>query len=169
MTKVHYVKKARKDNPAVKAGEPYWWWQFYKQKTKHYSATKPKNSQLTQSPFWQEMYDIQDEIAACSFNSHDDAVNFIDDISSRVSDLIDAAQSSLDSLPEQFQDSHMLNERVSELESMQDEIECIDTGDLETAEQEKDADPDNEEKEEAFDEALREVKAAIQDISYNGE
>ena len=53
MPRLHYVKKARKDNPAVKAGEPYYWWK-HAWSAKQYSKTRPRPSQLTQSEFMSE-------------------------------------------------------------------------------------------------------------------
>jgi hypothetical protein len=169
MTRVHFVKSARKDNPVAKKGESYYWWQFYRQKGKNYSKERPKNSQLTQSPFWSEMYDILDEIGEFNPSCHSDVTSFIDNISERIDNLRDEAQSSLDSLPEQFYDSHMLNDRIAEIESMYDEMQCIDTSSLEEAETAKDADPDNEEKEIAFEDALGAVIGDVQDVSYGGE
>jgi len=60
MVRVHYVKKARKDNPAVKAGEPYYWWQFYRGQ-KQYSATYPRRSQVTNG-LWSTVYAAQESI-----------------------------------------------------------------------------------------------------------
>lgn len=65
MTKAHFVKKAAKDNPAVKKGEPYWWWKFMvggRGGPKHYSATRPRPSQLTQSEFLSAIYSQQEDL-----------------------------------------------------------------------------------------------------------
>ncbi len=52
MARAHFVKKARKDNPAagIKAGDSYYWWKF-RRGGKHYSKTAPRPSQLTQSEY----------------------------------------------------------------------------------------------------------------------
>jgi hypothetical protein len=50
MPRVHHVKAARKGNPVVEAGQPYYWWKF-RYGGKHYSTTYPKGSQLTQSEY----------------------------------------------------------------------------------------------------------------------
>lgn len=50
MPRVHHVKKARKDNPVVKAGEPYYWWKF-RFGPKRYSTKRPRPSQLTQAKY----------------------------------------------------------------------------------------------------------------------
>ena len=43
MPRVNYVKKARKNNPAVKRGESYFWWKF-RYGGKQYSKTRPRQS-----------------------------------------------------------------------------------------------------------------------------
>ena len=45
MAKVHFVKKARKDNMVCKKGESYHWWQPYGRSVQ-YSKNYPKGSQL---------------------------------------------------------------------------------------------------------------------------
>ena len=47
MPRVHHVKKARKDNSAVKAGQPYYWWKFRYGGVRK-SASYPRQSQLCQ-------------------------------------------------------------------------------------------------------------------------
>jgi hypothetical protein len=49
MARAHFVRKARKDNPAAKQGEPYWWWQL--KGRKQYSKACPTPSQLTGSEY----------------------------------------------------------------------------------------------------------------------
>lgn len=63
MAKAHFVKKARKDNPAVKKGQSYWWWKF-RNGSKQYSAVQPKLSQLTQSEFLSQWYCIEETLIA---------------------------------------------------------------------------------------------------------
>jgi hypothetical protein len=48
MPRVHHVKRAAKDNAAVKKGQPYYWWKF-RYGGKRVSATPPRPSQLTMS------------------------------------------------------------------------------------------------------------------------
>jgi len=61
MPRVNFVQKARKDNPVAKAGESYYWWKF-RYGGKHYSLTRPRESQLTQSEFLGAMYSLLEEI-----------------------------------------------------------------------------------------------------------
>jgi len=60
MPRVHHVKKARKDNPAAKKGEPYYWWKF-RYGGKRFSATRPRPSQLTQSK-WAMVLEAQEAV-----------------------------------------------------------------------------------------------------------
>lgn len=63
MTRLHHVVKARKAYPAfsIAKGESYYWWKF-KRGSKHYSKTRPRRSQLTQSDFLSQLYDAEDDL-----------------------------------------------------------------------------------------------------------
>lgn len=61
MPRVHRVKKARKDNPAVKKGQPYYWWKF-RYGGKRYSTTYPRRSQLTQSDKLSRIYAAEETV-----------------------------------------------------------------------------------------------------------
>jgi len=63
MPRVTHVKSARKDNPACKKGESYYWWKF-RYGSKHYSLTYPKASQLTQSEKLSAIYSAGESIEA---------------------------------------------------------------------------------------------------------
>ena len=85
MPRVTFVKKARKDNPVAKKGEPYYWWQFAFG-TKQYSKTQPARSQLTQSSFLSQLYELQDGMEE-RFNNLG-----IDAIEDARTDLVDELQ-----------------------------------------------------------------------------
>ena len=66
MPRIHFVKKARKDNPVAKKGESYFWWKnrvtcgkSYRG-IKRYSKTRPRPSQLTTSEFLSSVYSVQE-------------------------------------------------------------------------------------------------------------
>jgi len=84
MARAHFVKKARKDNPVCKAGESYWWWQFA-YGPKQYSKEKPQPSQLTQSEFLGQMYELNDEISRLGCDSVDD----IETLESEVESIVE--------------------------------------------------------------------------------
>jgi chromosome segregation ATPase len=132
MPRVHFVKKARKDNPAVKAGESYYHWSF-RFGGKRYSKTYPKRSQLTQSGFLSELYDLQDGIddRFKDLKTGEDFDTALQDLISEVEGLRDECQDSLDNMPEHLQDSsssgELLRERVDALEQWVSELDGVDT------------------------------------------
>lgn len=125
MPRVHYVKKARKDNPAVSAGEPYYWWKF-RYGGKHYSATPPRRSQLTQSAFLSELYELEDTLAEPDTLGELEEIR--DELVKGLEELRDMAQESLDSMPEPLQEGdtgQLLQERVDGLEGWVSDLESL--------------------------------------------
>ena len=125
MPRVYSVKKAQKDNPVVKAGEPYYWWKFAFG-PKRYSKTYPKRSQLTQSNFLSQFYDLQDGLNMTLENLEDD----IESLTSDLQMLRDECEESLFNMPEHLQDTSdsgmLLTERMENLDCAIDEISTID-------------------------------------------
>lgn len=128
MARAHFVKRARKDNPAVKAGESYYWWKF-RYGPKRYSATHPKRSSLTQSAFYGAMYDLEDDVIG-SFSTDSEAEELkgeIEGVAEAVRELGQEAQDSLDAMPEALQDTsssgEMLTERIDACETMAEALE----------------------------------------------
>lgn len=167
MARAHFVKKARKDYPkaGIKKGESYYWWKF-RFGPKVMSKTPPKRSQLTQSDFLSQIYDIEDRISEMTADT--DFETEIQEIVSELENLRDECQEKLDNMPEQLQScgsGEILQNRVDSLEEMISELESVDTSVDETKEE-------NETQEE-FDERLSERKEEILDeiqgISYSGE
>lgn len=101
MPRVHHVKKARKDNPAVKKGQPYYHWQRYRSR-KQYSATYPKRSQLTSSGKLAQIYDAEDAVGECSIDHDPDAL--LGSIES-VKEVIDNARDSFREVAEEYEES----------------------------------------------------------------
>lgn len=123
MVRAHHVKKARKDNPAVKAGESYWWWKFAF-RAKQYSATRPKPSQLTQSAFMSDMYHICEDLSDMQSPADE-----IDGILDSIDELRDMTQDSFDNMPDQLQEADtgiLLEERVDAMEAWRNDLEGID-------------------------------------------
>lgn len=130
MPKLHFVKKARKDNPVVKKGESYYWWQFA-YCSKSYSKAQPRPSQLTRSEFYSQYFAIQERIAdeLPGLEEEDDFKAFIDDIVEEIQALEDDTQSKLDNMPEQLQygdTGQLMQERVDRLIGWADELSSID-------------------------------------------
>lgn len=93
MARVHTVKKARKDYPqfGIKKGDAYYWWAFRFGPTIK-SKTYPKRSQLTQSSFLSQLYDLQDRQQSMPYE--DLADGDLDDFASEVETLRDECQDS---------------------------------------------------------------------------
>ena len=123
MPRVHFVKKARKDNPIVKKGESYYWWKF-RFGGKRYSKTRPKRSQLTQSSFLANLWDLEDSIP--NEMSEEDVNSFISELEA----LKEECEYSLDNMPEQLRDTsesgYLLRERIDNLDDWINELYSID-------------------------------------------
>ena len=128
MARAHFVKKARKDNPAVKAGEPYWWWQF-RFGPKQYSAKQPRPSQLTQSNYLSQVRGLIEQVEDFETEDPQDMETLRDEIVSQLSDIKDECQDSLDNMPESLQyapTGELLQERIDTCESSQGDLEGMD-------------------------------------------
>lgn len=128
MPRVHFVKKARKDidGSDIKKGESYYWWKF-RYGGKHVSRTPPKASQLTQSDYLAQIYDIEDEIA--SLSASEDLKDTAEDLASRFRDLASECEDKLNNMPESLQQGstgELLQERADACNSAADEFEAID-------------------------------------------
>lgn len=126
MPKVHFVKKAAKDNSVVKKGEPYYWWKF-RYGGRRMSKDYPPRHLLTQSSFLSQLYQLQDGV----YTTQDDVESLISDLET----LRDECQDSLDNMPESLQESSesgvLLQERIDGLEEWISNLEGIDFHDLE--------------------------------------
>lgn len=131
MPRVHHVKKARKDNPVAKRGESYYWWKF-RYGGKQYSKTPPKQSQLTQSPYYATLYDLQDEIAEADCCDEDTLEALKERVSEALRELGQECQEKVDNMPDSLQHSptgELLQERADACDSAADEVENIETFD----------------------------------------
>jgi hypothetical protein len=143
MPRVHHVKKARKDNPVAKKGEPYYWWKF-RYGTKHYSKTPPRASQLTQSK-WSGVCgaeeDLADTVKNCNrLEDKDGLVNALDDTISEVQGVADEYQESADNIESAFDYSptaELCQERADQCEQIISDLEAA-KGEIEDAESEDD-------------------------------
>lgn len=133
MPRVHTVKKARKDykEHGIKKGETYYWWKF-RYGGKRVSKTYPRRSQLTQSGFLSQLYDLQDRIASASAECTDaeSLQSFVDDIKGEIENLKDECESNLDNMPEHLKETsssgELLTQRIEGLEQAIDELDSFD-------------------------------------------
>jgi len=133
MAKLHRVKKARKDNLAVSAGEPYYWWQHAFQ-ARQYSKRRPKPSQLTLSEFMSEYLSIGEELedAVGGVGGLEDLQQVITDYCERITELRDETEGKYDNMPEGPQMSEtgeLMQTRIEGLEQWAEGLEEIDTED----------------------------------------
>ena len=131
MPRLNFVKKARKDNPVVKKGESYYWWKFAFG-PKRYSKTRPPRSQLTQSSFLSQLYDLEDdnEKSIGSATTIEELQEIVEEMKGDIEQLTDEVQESLENMPEHLQDTSnsgtLLQERIENLESWHSELENVD-------------------------------------------
>jgi len=123
-----YSQKANKDYPdqGIKKGDTYYRWCLRpggpRGLSQHFkSSTYPKPWQLTNSPFLQQLYQLQERLGSLEF---DDVEDFIGDIES----LQGECQDSLDNMPEQLQEAptgELLTERIEALDEWRNEIDSV--------------------------------------------
>lgn len=156
MPRVHYIKKARKDNPCCKAGESYYFWEF-RYGGKRYSKTRPRQSQLTQSAYYGALYSLQEQIEDYSVHTADDLETLVDDARSGLEELRDEQEEKIQNMSEHGLEytpsGELVQERLDALENAISEIENIDL--------QADEDFNDEEMQEFLDNAKSEITDAI--------
>jgi hypothetical protein len=130
MTRINFVKKARKDNPVAKKGESYYWWKF-PYGGKYYSKGMPRRSSLTQSEFLANYYDFQDNLEkdVLDAETFEDLETIAENFASEIESLASEQQEKLDNMPEQLQDSNsgeILRGRQEGLEEWASTLQSID-------------------------------------------
>lgn len=123
MTKLHFVRRARKDYPEfdIKRGDSYYWWKF-RYGSIHKSKTKPSRSQLTQSPYYSQIYSLQDNF---SLSVGDDIESIIEDLESELENIKEECEESLENMPEQLQDGSILQERIESLDDVISDLDGV--------------------------------------------
>lgn len=139
MARPHFVKSARKAQPqhGIEVGDSYWWWAFRvggRGSIKKVSKTKPTRSQLTQSNFLSQLYDIEDGIPHRFSDDMDpdDARGELETLAGEIEELGSEARESFDAMPESLQQGptgEMLGERADAMESWADEVRGLDPED----------------------------------------
>jgi hypothetical protein len=164
MARAHFVKKARKDNPACKAGESYYWWSF-RFGGKHYSLKPPRASQLTQSEFLGAIYTVKESMEDFTLgdgvktteSAKDDFESAIEGWVSEIESAGEVAQEGKDAMPEGLQEGdvgQMLEGRVDSAGEWASELQGIDL------------DPEDNE---TFDNYVERIQSEIQNSDYQGE
>jgi len=166
MPRVHFVKKARKDNPVVKAGESYYWWAFRGTAgkryytIKRYSATSPRRSQLTQSDFLSQLYDIEDDVVGgfSDCENVDDLQSAVEDACDQIRALGEEQNEKRDNMPEGLQEGdvgQLLEDRYNNCDGFATDLEGVDLN-------------FDEEGEESLEDWLQSKIDELQSCSYQG-
>ena len=128
MPQVHFVKKARKDQPGgIKAGDSYFWWKF-RRGGKHYSKTHPRPSQLTQSEYLSTALAFQEQVENLNIDPSDPqaAADELRSVAEEIRNLGEEQDGKIDNMPESLQSSEtadLLRGRAEACESLADELE----------------------------------------------
>lgn len=121
------VPANKKDKIFIAKGESYYWWQF-QYRPKQYSKEQPRRSQLTQSDFLGQLYDLEERLEECSVTTKDDFDSFKEELMNDIETLKDECQEKLDNMPDQLQSAptgEMLQERIDGLENWHSELDGI--------------------------------------------
>ena len=171
MPRVHFVKKARKDNSAVKKGESYFWWKTRRTigksfvGTKHRSAKRPRPSQLTSSDFMRQLLSIQERAQDVSAGGEtpSELVSTMESLSGELADelesLADEQDEKRDNMPDGLRDGptgELLEERGYAVRDMADTLRGLDFS--------LDEDATQQEQEDHAEEIMSEVNG----IEYSG-
>jgi len=185
MPRVTHVKSARKDNPVCKAGEPYYWWKF-RYGGKHYSLTYPKQSQLTQSAYLGNIYDLSDQLGGINISGNEyegdevglkleeaksDAKMQLEEVQGSIQEAGEECQESLDNMPEQLQyapTGELLQERIDACECVDQEIDSavneIDSVELDYSSVEV---VDDDARNDALEAALEEIQEFVNNVDID--
>lgn len=138
MPRINHVAKAQKDQGAcggcgveIKAGDPYKWIKFrFGGKKIRCGTCKFKDSDLTQSEFLSQVYDLNDRITALSdLDNLDDLQAEVEDIASEYEALADECYEKKENMPEGLQEGEvgqLLEERSDGCREVADNLQGID-------------------------------------------
>jgi len=133
MPRVTHVKHARKDYPehGIKKGDEYYWWAFMiggRGGPKHFSKTPPKPSQLTQSEFLSQVYDLNERLENLQPGDHEELASELSEIAEEFRTLASECEDKLSNMPDGLQQGdagQLLEQRAEECNSLADELEGI--------------------------------------------
>jgi hypothetical protein len=130
MPRVNTVEHARKDYPeaGIKKGDKYYWWKF-RYGGKHMSTTPPKASQLTQSSFLSQLYEIQERLQCLEATDAESLKSEVEEIAGELRSLSEECENNRSNMPDGLQEGEvgqMLESRTEACSSAADELEGID-------------------------------------------
>ena len=136
MPRVTFVKSARKDNPVAKKGESYYWWKF-RYGGKRYSKTRPRPSQLTQSPYYSQVRSLVEQIEDATVTDQEQFEELRDAMREELESLQSECQDNLDNMPDSLQYSptgELLQERIDACDSAISDLDMFDEFDFDEEE-----------------------------------
>jgi len=172
MPRVNTVKAARKSYPeaGIRKGETYYWWKF-RMGGKVRSRSYPKRSQLTQSPWLKELYDLQDRDKFHLVHSQEEWEPQVENFKDWIESLKEQAEESLENMPEHLQDTsstgELLTERIEACENWIDELDCVDLS-YEDPPEDLSTEELKEEWEEEKETRSQEIMDELEGIEYQG-
>lgn len=122
------IPQDENDPVFIEKGQPYYWWQF-KNGPKMLSKIKPRRSQLTQSNYLSQLYDLQDRIDEISASDPEELQSLVEELKDDIQSLLDETQESFDNIPENLQSAptaELLQERIDALENAVSELDGLD-------------------------------------------
>jgi len=161
------IPRDKQDKILIEKGTSYYHWTFRFGPT-HISKERPRRSQLTQSSFLGQIYDLEDDME--NYEATEISEDVISEWISTLEQLRDDCQESLDNMPEGLQESsssgQLLQERIDNLESWISELENVQIDfdeDEARAEAEKEAEEGNANVEILFDDKRQSYFEDIKD------
>jgi len=158
MARVYFVKKAMKDNPAVKKGEPYYHWTPYRSSTR-YSAKPPRPSQLCSGKKSEVMAaqetagDALNEINFDKDTVVDDLTTIAQECADSFRELGEQYRESKENIPENLQEGEMAQNMEQMADSLEEAASNLESLDLEFNVEKEDYTEDGKLDQEAYDEA----------------
>ena len=161
MARLHFVKKARKAIPDahIEIGDSYYWWKFA-YRAKQVSKTRPRRSALTQSEFYGQMYDAEDDLSSALSaatdksglqSARDEAVSMLRDIADEQEERRSNVE---DAFPNGSPTIDLLQSRYDSCSEIADALEAVDL-DYDEPEEKDSDDPDSDEPDDGEDELVQ--------------
>ena len=131
-TKLHFVKRSRKSYVAdngdiVHKGVSYYWWKFNFTKYRHISLTKPDEERLYKFGKTEFQSNIDGWESAKTMWSDIVPEDEKDEMVGKVEEFSEELQERLGNMPDQLQESSVLNEYIEQLEEFVDELNSLST------------------------------------------
>jgi len=122
---IFFINSKGEEKVLVEKGKEYWWWKF-RNFPRQVSSTKPKPRDVrhpNKSTWDLDIQKYQEEV-----NDLEECLDLelIENLISELEEQVETMQDSLSNMPEQLQESSILNERIEELQEFISTLEGID-------------------------------------------